>query len=154
MSEWKRSTREVSFETLASDVKTEIQKHIERYNLGDILSDTLLSIQTDSEKQKKGLFGSAESNQVVAILTPRWLIWVVSGSKTQPTALSAQLRDVVIEDYSRTQLAKMIPDSGIHVSGRFTDMSENISAFIGLEENPVGNKFKELVIATVQQSRK
>lgn len=132
----------------------EIQKHIEPYNLGNILSDTLISIQTDSDKAKKGLFGSAEANQIVAILTPRWLLWVASGTKMQPTALSAQLRDVVIADYAQMQLAKMVPDSGIQVTGRFTDVSENSSAFIGYEDNQVGNKFRELVITTVQQSRK
>ncbi len=154
MSDWKRSTREIMIEDLASDIKTEIQKHIELYNLGDILSDTLMVIQTDSEKIKKGLFGSAELNHVAAILTPRWLVWVVSGTKSKIALLSAQLRDVVIEDYARTPFAKMIPDSGIQVSGRFTDVSENASAFIGLEDNLAGNKFKELVIRTVQQSRK
>ena len=154
MSDWKRSTREVLFENLASDIRAEIQKHIELYNLGDILTDTLMMIQTDSEKVKKGLFGSAELNHVAAILTSRWLVWVVSGTKSKIALLSAQLRDVVIEDYARTPFAKMIADSGIQVSGRFTDVSENASAFIGLEENEVGNKFKELVIQTVQQSRK
>jgi hypothetical protein len=153
MSDWKRSTREVLIENLASDMRAEIQTYIGRYNLGDILSDALMIVQTDSEKVKKGLFSSAEHNHVAAILTPRWLVWAVSGTKSKAALLSAQLRDIVIEDYARTPFAKMIPDSGIQVSGRFTDVSENASAFIGLENNEAGNKFKELVIRTVQQSR-
>jgi hypothetical protein len=135
-------------------MRAEIQKHMDRYNLGDIMLDALMIVQTDSERAKKGLFGSAEVNSTAAILTPNWLVWVVSGTKVTAAALSAHLRDVVIEDYARTQFAKMIPDSGIQVSGRFTDVSENASAFIGLEENEAGNKFKELVILTVQQSKK
>ncbi len=79
---------------------------------------------------------------------------MISGTKSKIALLSAQLRDVVIEDYARTPFAKMIPDSGIQVNGRFTDVSENASAFIGLEDNQAGNKFKELVIQTVQQSKK
>ncbi len=154
MSDWKRSTREIMIEDLASDIRAEIQKHIELYNLGDILSDTLMMIQTDSEKVKKGFFGSAELNHVTAILTSRWLIWVVSGNKSKVALLSAKLGDVIIADYARTPFANMIPDSGIQVSGRFTDVSESASAFIGLENNQAGNKFKELVIQTVQQSRK
>ncbi len=154
MSDWKRSTREVLIENLASDLREEFQKHMERYHLGDILSDTLMVIKTDSEKVKKGLFGSAELTHVAAILTPLWLVWVISGTKSKAALLSAQLRDVVIEDYARTPFAKMIPDSGIQVSWRFTDVSENPSAFIGLEDNEAGNKFKELVIHTVQQSKK
>ncbi len=154
MSEWKRSTREISYESLASDVKAEIHKHLELYNLGNILSDILVGIQTDSEKAKMGLFGSAEVNHVVAILTPRWLLWVTSGTKMHPAVLSAQLRDVVIADYAQTQFAKLIPDSGIQVDGRFTDANENASAFIGLEENAAGKRFKELIVGAVQESKK
>jgi len=155
MSDWKRSTREVTFEQLPSDMKAEVQKHIELYNLGDILSDALMCIQTDSEKPKKGLFGSAESVRQCAVVTSRWLVWVVSGTKTpKPAALSALLTDVVVLDYSNTQFAKMVPDSGIQVNGKFTDVSENASAFIGLEENVVGRKFKEVVIAAVQDAKK
>ncbi len=154
MSEWKRSTREVTFEQLPSDLKTEIQKHIELYNLGDILSDVLMCIQTDSEKAKKGLFGSAEIVHQGVVLTPRWLFWVVSGTKTSPTALSALLKDIVVQDYATTQFAKMIPDSGIEVTGKFTDVAENGSAFIGLEDNAVGKKFTKTVIEAVQNAKK
>lgn len=155
MSDWKRSTREVTFEQLPSDLKAEILKHIELYNLGDILSDAQMWIQTDSEKAKKGLFGSAESVRQCAVVTARWLVWVVSGTKTpEPAALSALLTDIVIQDYADTQFAKMVPDSGIQVNGKFTDVSENASAFIGLEENAVGKQFKETVIAAVQDAKK
>jgi hypothetical protein len=154
MSEWKRSTCEVSLEEMPTDMMAEIQKHIDLYNLDDILYDTQMCVQTDSEKPKKGLFGSAESVSQCAIVTPRWLLWTVRGTKTPPSALSALLKDVVIQDYSDTQFAKLIPDSGIQVNGRFTDVIENASAFIGLEENEAGRKFKETVIDTVQRAKK
>jgi len=154
MSEWKRSTREVTFEQLPPDVQAEIRKHIERYNLGDILSATSMSVQTDSEKAKKGLFGSAEVVHQVALLTPRWLIWIASGTKTPVSAHSALLQDVVVQDYAKTPFVKMIPDSGIEVSGKFTDTSENASAFVGLEDNAAGEKFKTLVIESVQGVKK
>ncbi len=154
MSDWKRSTRQVAFEQLPTDMQAEIQKHIELCNFGDILSEALMWIQTDSEKAKKGLFGSAEHVHTGAVVTSRWLVWVVSGTKTPAAALSALLADVVIQDYADTQFAKMIPDSGIQVSGKFTDVSENASAFIGLENNVAGNKFKEAVIRAVQDAKK
>ena len=154
MSDWKRSTREVSFEQLPSDVKAEIQKHIERYNLGDILSETLMCVQTDSGKPKKGLFGSAEALRQDVILTPRWLVWVASGTKMSLALLSAYLKDIVVRDYAATSFGKMIPDSGVQVSGKFTDMSENASAFIGLEDNEAGKKFTEAVIGAVQDAKK
>lgn len=154
MSDWKRSTREIPFDQLPPEMKTAIQKHIELYNLGNILSDALMCIQTDSEKPKKGLFGSAEEVHTGAVVTPRWLLWVASGTKTRAAVLSALLTDIVIQDYADTPFAKMVSDSGIHVSGKFTDVSENGTAFIGLEDNAAGRKFKETVIGAVQSAKK
>ena len=154
MSDWKRFTREIPVDQIPGEIRTEIQRHIELYNLGNILSEAVVCIQSNSEKPKKGLFGSAETNRTVAILTPRWLLWVVSGSKTPVTVTSALLNKVVIQDYASSPLGKMMPDSGIQVSGKFTDVTENLTAFIGLESNAAGQKFKELVIAAVQNSKK
>jgi hypothetical protein len=154
MSEWKRTTKEIPFENLPPDMSSAIKHYIERYNLGSILEDALMCIQTDSEKVKKGLFGRAETVQMGAIVTPRWLMWAVNGSKTPTTVLSAQLSNLTVQDYAQTPFMKMIPDSGIQVTGMFTDASESASAFIGLEENAVGDKFKELVIEAAQDAKK
>jgi hypothetical protein len=154
MSDWKRTTGEIALEGLPADIKTEIEKHIDRYNLGDILSDTMMCIETDSEKAKKGLFGPAETVRMSAIVTSRWLLWVVSGAKTPATVSSALLTDIVVQDYASTQFAKMIPDSGVKVTGKFTDVRENSSAFLGLEDNAVGKKFKETMIIAVQHAKK
>jgi len=99
------------------------------------------------------LFGSAESSRTLAVLTPRWLLWAVSGHKTPATAPSALLRDIVIQDYASAPFAKMAPDSGVQVSGKFTDLVENSSAFIGRENNAAGQKFKELAIGAAQDMK-
>ena len=150
MSDWKRKTTERSFDGLRPELAGAIRQHIEQYNLGDILSDALMCIQTDSEKVKKGLFGGAEVVYTGAVITPRWLLWAVSGTKTQAAVLSALLLDIVVQDYAQTPFAKMVPDSGLNVSGKFTDVSENGSAFIGLDESPAARRFKETVIDAVQ----
>ena len=154
MSDWKRLTKELSFADLRPEMISAINKHLELYNLGPILSDALMCVQTDSEKIKKGLFGGAEPVYVGAVLTPRWLLWAVSGPKTQTAVLSAQLKDVVVQDYAQTHFAKLVPDSGIEVSGRFTDVTENTSAFIGLDESAAGRKFKETAMKAAQDARK
>ena len=154
MSDWKRITKEVQFESLRPELSEAIKKHIEQYNLGAILSDAMMCIQTDSEKTKKSLFGGAEVVYVGVVLTPRWIVWAVSGTKTQAAALSAQLRDITVQDYAQTQFAKMVPDSGIQISGRFTDVSENDSAFVGLDESVAGKKFKETAITAAQNAKK
>ena len=154
MSDWKRSTREVRFEQLRPELVEAINHHIELYNLGNILSDALLCIQTDSEKIKKGLFSGAEIVYTAAVVTPRWLVWGVSGTKAKAAVLSALLLDVVVQDYAQSSFAKMIPDSGLNVSGKFTDVSENGSAFIGLDTSAASEKFKELVIKSAQDVKK
>ena len=138
MSDWKRSTQAISFEQMPIALKAEIQKHVERYQLGDILSEALMCIQTVSEKAKKGILGSREMMYLGAVVTPRWLIWAVEGTKSSAAVLSALLAEVVVQDYANTPFSKMISDSGIEVSGKFTDAVENASAFIGLEDNAVG----------------
>ena len=153
MSDWKRSTRELALDQLPAEMKAEFQKHMERYNLGDVLSEGLMCIETISEKPKVGLFGAAQSVRQCAVVTPRWLLWVVQDGKS-PATLSASLREVLVQDYADTPLVKMVPDSGIQVNGKFTDVAENISAFIGLEENAAGKKFKEVVMRAVQDAKK
>ena len=154
MSDWKRTTKEIPVESLAPNLVSTIREHVERYNLGSILSDALMCVQTDSEKVKKGLFGGGSVVKVGAVVTPRWLIWAIDDGKGKPATLSALLNDVVIQDYAQTSFAKMVPDSGIEVSGRFTDASENISAFVGIEENAAGRKFIETVIQAAQDAKK
>jgi hypothetical protein len=154
MSDWKRTSKESEFENLRPEMVNAIKGHVEQYNLGTILLEVLMCVQTDSQRVKKPLFGSAEIVYTGIVLTPRWLVWAVSGTKTQTAVLSAQLRDVVVQDYSQTQFAKLIADSGLEVSGRFTDASENASAFLGIDDGLVGRKFKEAAIHAAQNARK
>jgi len=154
MSDWKRTTKEVRFENLPPEMVSAINQYIGQYNLGSILSDTLMCIQTESEKVKKGLFGKAETVSMGVLVTPRWLLWAISEAKAKSAVLSAQLTHVTVQDYAQTPFAKMIPDSGIQVNGMITDVSENASAFIGLDEGVAGKKFREVVIKAAQDTKK
>jgi len=154
MSDWKRNTKEIPFQSLPPEMVSAVNEHIEQYNLGSILSDALMCVQTDSEKVKRGLFGGAETVRMGAIITPRWLVWAVNGTTTQTAVLSAQLINITVQDYAQTPFAKMVPDSGIQVSGMFTDASESASAFIGLDESQAGRKFWEVVIKAAQDAKK
>ena len=154
MSDWKRQTKEVSIDSLPADMKDAVEHHIGQYNLGSILSDALMCIQTDSEKVKKGLFGKPEVIQMIAIVTPHWLLWSVDQPDKHPAVLSAQLIHITVQDYSQTPFAKMVPDSGVEVSGMFTDASEAASAFIGLDEGLVGQKFRQFLIQAAADAKK
>jgi hypothetical protein len=154
MSEWKRTTKELTLETLPVEIATAIHRHVEKHNLGPILDDALMWIQTDSQKMNKGLFGGTQAVQMAAVITPRWLVWSVDESKTDPVVLSAQLIDVTVQDYAQTPFAEMVPDSGIQVNGLFTGAAESASAFIGLEQEAAGDKFKKIVIQAAADAKK
>ena len=154
MSDWKRQTKEVSMGDLAAETAAAFQNHIEKYNLGAILLDALMCVQTDSEKIKKGLFGRSEIVQMVVIAAPRWLVWSVSQPNKDPVVLSAQLIHVTVQDYTQTSFVKLVPDSGIEVSGMFKGASEAVSAFIGLDEGAAGLKFRQVLISAAANAKK
>lgn len=161
MSDWNRSSKECTLENLKAENRSGIQKHIESYNLGPILDDRLMCIETSSEKKKKGLFGGGGDSRVVAsiVLTPRWLIWAVTGDKSGTGMLSAQLRDAVITDYAESSFNKMVPDNGIQVTAIFTGTfagspTEKGTMFIPLGDEAVGQRFKQAVIQAAQEAKK
>ena len=45
-------------------------------------------------------------------------------------------------------------NSGIQVSGIFTDASEPASAFMGLDQSPAAVRFKEVMIKATQDAKK
>jgi hypothetical protein len=111
--------------------------------------------KTSSTKKKKGLFGKNDKNAVTVtvLLTRHWLIWVTE-EKTMEVR-SARLQDLVVVDYKDTASYKLIPDSGVQITGPFTgwvgtDKTQYLSYFIGLGEEPVAAKFKKALIHSVQ----
>lgn len=151
MGEYNRTTRECTFNSMRPDLSAEIRAHVEKHNLGDILSKSVTCIETTSVKVKKGLFGKEETSYTGAVLTQGWLIWTTITEKGPAGVLSARLNQITVQDYTKSDFAKLVPDTGLNVNGLYTDMSDPGSAFIGLEENVAGKKFKEAVIATVQK---
>ena len=161
MGDWNRTTKECALESLNSDNMAAIKKHLESYNLGPILDDYLMGIETTSEKKKKGLFGGGGDSRVIvsAIVTPRWLIWAVAGDKSGTGTLSTQLRDAAVTDYASSEFYKMVPDNGIQVTAPFTGSfagspTERGTMFIPLGDEPVTQRFKETVIHAAQEAKK
>jgi len=155
MSEWNRTSRECTLESLPPKTLGAIQKHIDFYNFGPILNDFQMCIETSSTKKKKGLFGKNDKNAVTVtvLLTRHWLIGVTE-EKTMEVR-SARLQDLVVVDYKDTASYKLIPDSGVQITGPFTgwvgtDKTQYLSYFIGLGEEPVAAKFKKALIHSVQ----
>ena len=154
MSDWARTTTACSLENLPPEMTAAIQAHVEQYNLGAILSQVSACIKTTSTRSKKGFFSGG--GQIVitgALMTPGWLLWAIRGESSEVAVMSARLADIVVQDYADTQFAKMVPDAGIEVSGSFTDVSERGSAFIGLDDGAVAQRFKETLFEAVRKEK-
>jgi hypothetical protein len=133
-----------------------IKSHVEQYNLGAILSDALLAIETKSDKVKKGLFGKDETVVIDAVLTPRWLVWAVKDGKGDISVLSVRLADIVVTDYAKSKMAQLVQDTGVEVTGTFTGLSLEGpgTMFIGLGNEPAAKKFQDALIKAVQDVKK
>jgi hypothetical protein len=156
MGDYNRSTRELRLNDLPPEFKAALDKHIELYSLGPILDDALVCVETTSEKIKKGLFAGAGAKVVktVDIVTPRWLVQIIKSEDDAAFARSAQLTDIAVTDYEKSEFHAMIPDTGVNVSGRFTDAPENSSSFIGLGKDSAGERFKSMLIEAAQEAKK
>lgn len=150
MGDYKRTTRECTLDTMRPELSAALRAHVEKNNLGDVLSQVAVCVETTSEKIKKGLFGGGETIYTAAVLTKEWLVWANCGTKVTPHAMSARLGQITVQDYAMSSFAKLIPDTGVNVNGLQTDTPEAGTTFIGLEENAAGIKFREALIAAAQ----
>lgn len=150
MGDYQRTTRECTLDSMRPELAAAIRAHVEKHNLGDILSGAVMCVETTSEKRKKGLFGGTEIIYQGAALTKDWLVWAAGGTKAPMGVLSARLDQITAQDYAKSDFAKLIPDTGVNVNGLYTGTSGPGSAFIGLEENAAGKKFREVLIAAAQ----
>lgn len=149
MGDYVRTTREATFDNLNPNLITALRTHIEKHELGDINSALLMCCETTSSKQKKGLFGGkSEVILVAVILTPQWLIWAVSKDNESAGVLSAQLRNIQVQDYETSEMNKLIQDTGVNISGIGTDAVNLGSAFIGFGAEPAAQKFRALLKET------
>ncbi len=156
MGDYNRSTKEVAVQEISAEITQAIQKYIELHNLGNILDGVTHCIVSTSEKQKKGLFGGPGPKLLIqtAILTNRWLILADRVDQNALYIKSMQLRDIIVEDYEKSSFYAMIPDTGMNVTGMFTDAGEKGTIFLPLGKDAAGDKFKEVLIKSVQDMKK
>jgi len=146
MSDYLRSTSECAFEDLQPALVTAIRGHIDRFELGDIEGSALMCCETTSTKKKKGLFGGkTEVIRTGVVVTPRWLIWASGKEGEVPGVLSARLQNIQVQDYEKTELYKMMQDTGLNVLGLRTGTNNQGSVFIGLGPEPVSQKFRAVL---------
>jgi hypothetical protein len=153
MGDYLRTTRESTLNNLNPAVLATIRTHIEKYELGDIDTSTIICCETTSTKQKKGLFGGkAEIILTGVILTSQWLIWATGKEHESPSVLSARLRDIQVQDYEKSEMYKLMQDTGLNISGLRTDAVDLGSTFIGLGSEPAAQKFRTLLKETLAKA--
>ncbi|MCC7119123.1 MAG: hypothetical protein IT310_11400 [Anaerolineales bacterium] len=156
MSAYNRSTKEISFAEVAPDVLQAVQAHIEKHNLGDILSAVSQCLLSTSEKIKKGLFSGPGPKllAVTVILTQRWLILADRADQTAVFVRSMQLQDITVEDYEKSSFQSVLPDTGLNITGTLTDGSEKSLTFLPLGKDAAGERFKATLIQFVQEAKR
>ncbi|WKZ35818.1 MAG: hypothetical protein QY332_19585 [Anaerolineales bacterium] len=156
MGDYNRATMEITLQGMSPEMKAAADKHIEQYELGSILDDAIMCVEAASVKIKKGVFAGpgAKTVNMVLILTQRWLVQIIKSDNEPALARSAQLTDITVEDYENSQFYSMIPDTGVNVSGRFTDAPENSMSFIGLGKDAAGERFKSALIEAARNVKK
>ena len=146
MAEYLRTTRECALDDLNPVLAVALCAHSQKHQLGDIHLNALICCETSSTKQKKGLFGGKPEIILTGlILTPGWLIWATTVNGAPAAVLSARLRDIQVLDYEKSTQYKLIPDTGLDVSGLRMDTIDLGSAFIGLGPEPAAQKLRTLL---------
>lgn len=153
MNAYTRSTRECAFADLPPELVTAIRKHIEKYKLGDNESAHLICCETTSTR-KTGLFANGLETTVTGMfVTPYLLVWTNEEKKGQSLVKSALLRSLDVQDFENTAMYKVSPDSGINITGRYTDVTKQGQSFIGLGSDPAGEKFRRVLQHAIQKTQ-
>jgi hypothetical protein len=138
---------------LNTGLKGALRAHALKHQLGNIESDILICCETTSINQKSGLFGATKDTSLsAAYLTPRWLVWVDTNDRNKPLVSSAQLKQINIHDYELSVLYKIKPDHGLHITGRYTDVTQTGIVFLGIGSDPGGRKFREILGQTLKKA--
>jgi len=154
MNAYTRSTRECTFEDMRPELSAAILKHIEKYKLGVIESSLLICCETTSTGQKTGLFASGNETSITGMfVTKKLLVWTSGNDKPKPAVTSALLRNIDAQDFENIAMYQVKPDSGMNISGRYTDVTKQGQSFIGLGADPAGEKFRQVLQHAIQKAQ-
>ena len=154
MNAYTRSTRECTFGDMRPELVTAIRKHVETYKLGDIESSLLIYCETTSICQKTGLFANNDETTITGMfVTPQLLAWTNGKKRGKPVVTSAMLRNIDAHDFENTAMYQVNPDSGMNITGRYTDVTKQGQSFIGLGSDPAGEKFRQVLQHAIQKAQ-
>lgn len=154
MNAYTRSTRECAFADLGPELTLTIRKHIEKYKLGDVESSILICCETTSTSQKTGLFANGDETTIAGMfVTTQLLVWTGGKERGKLVVRSALLRNIDVQDFENTAMYRVNPDSGMNITGRYTDVTKQGQSFIGLGPDPAGEKFRQVLQHAIQKAQ-
>jgi len=148
------TTHACTIEELNPDLKNALRAHGTQFSLEDIESDVLMCCETKAILQKSGLFGTKETSISAAYLTPKWLVWAVAKNGSVARAGSAQLRDIEARDYESTAMFSIVPNQGLNITGRYTDVNKTGITFISLGSEQDGQNFRHILKEALKKAAK
>lgn len=138
-----RKTRLCSLDTLDEDLKAAIHAHALQYGLNDLESDILVCCETLSVRQTRGFWGGIKTTLSAVYVTPKWLVWADSTDRNDARVGASKLIHVDIWDYQTTTVHPITAQVGLNITGRYTDTDRTGMAFIALDANADGRKFRQ-----------
>ena len=148
------STRACALEELNTGLRAALQAHGTRYGLSDIEANILMCCETKSARIKNGLFGGMENTLSAVYVTPKWLVWAVAANGKLPTVGSALLRNINMRDYEETSSGSIMPNQGLNITGRYTDVNQTGITFISLGTEADGKNFRVILKDAIKKAAK
>ena len=140
-----RKTRICTLDTLDEDLKSAIHAHALNHGLNDLESNVLMCCETLSVRQKKGFSGGIRTTLSAVYVTPKWLVWADSTDRSDASVGASQLIDVDIWDDRAMIGYSITADEGLNITGLYTVKNKKGMAFIALDSNPNGRKFRQVL---------
>ncbi len=142
---YRRTTRECSVKQLNPKLLAAFQEYFLEHKFGDLVEETLLCIETFSEKENPStadavLSGNPDSTDYLGlILTEQWLLWARAGDHTGTKAFGANLTDIKVKRYK----SRLTKESGLHIKGYLCDFKDRVSGNLALGSEEAARKFCE-----------
>jgi hypothetical protein len=147
-----RKTRICSLDTLDEELKTAMHAHALKHGLNDLESNVLICCETLSVRAKKGFWGGIQTTLSAAYVTPKWLVWADSTDRNDANVSASQLIHVEIWDDRATTDSSLTVNEGLNITGLYTVKKKTGMAFIALDSNADGRKFRQVLEEALSKS--
>ena len=118
-------------------------------------ADAVACCETRSVGGKKGMFGKKENVSLgAAAFTHEHFAWAAGPEEGPFESGVALLRDIEVEDYETSPLARLQADTGITVNGLSSPVpGERGSTFVGLGSDAAGQQFRAALRDAIRVAR-